>query len=578
MNKSRIRILSINLTLLLVVVAVAWWGWSALHPKAAEVSTTSTTVSMGDVSSTVSASGTVISPGDIGVSPIVNAQINKLNVKVGQRVSAGTLMATLENTALANSVSQAKATLKTTQINYQQSLDALATAKDSVEQQILLNSTNQVGYQATIDAAKKTYSDALANTDSSAITYQASVDSAKKALSAADIKLKNLLWTYQATNVLDIYGSPIKVPFCKYYMNQFNNEILINNAATVTSFNTNCTALIAADDALAAAQSAIDAALLAQKSNLAKDEQSLVSLRTAIASAETAKNNSFQKDLQTLAAAEKAVKSAQYSVDLFKAQQGIATDTPKDTDLGVAQAALAVAQKNYDATFVRAPVSGTVASIAAGVGQSAPTSSSSVVGAVTGFIVLTDVSSLQVSAGFSEADAAKLVVGQSATFSYAALTNVNSSGKLVAIDTLPTTTNGATSYKATFSIDGKVNGLKPGMTATATVKTGSVSNVLQVTSQAVSIRGRGATVNVLTTKDGKDVITPTPVVVGLQGDSSVQIISGVKEGTKVVLRSNTSSVGTNGFPSVGVPSGLGGAGLAVQSGGGGNGGGRGGRG
>ena len=115
------------------------------------------------------------------------------------------------------------------------------------------------------------------------------------------------------------------------------------------------------------------------------------------------------------------------------------------------------------------------------------------------------------------------------------------------------------------------------MTATATVQTGSVSNVLQVTSQAVSIRGRGANVNVLTTKDGKDVITPTPVVVGLQGDSSVQIISGVKDGTKVVLRSNTSSVGTNGFPSVGVPSGLGGAGLVVQ-GGGGDGGGRGGRG
>jgi len=525
MNKSRIRIISINLALLLVVVAVGWWGWSALHPKAAAVSTTSTTVSMGDVSSTVSASGTVISPGDIGVSPIVNAQINKLNVKVGQRVSAGTLMATLENTALANNVSQAKATLKTTQINYQQSLDALATAKDSVEQQILLNSTNQVGYQATIDAAKKTYSDALNNSDYSATTYQAAIDSAQRSYDSALTTLKNLEWQYNQTRVLDFVGAILTVDFCKNNMNQWNTYSL----SAINSVTTNCTPLLNNSTAVVNAKAALDSAKASAAASIAKDEQNLVTLRTAIASAETAKNNSFQKDLQTLAAAEKAVKSAQYSVDLFKAQQGIATDAPKDTDLGVAQAALAVAQKNYDATFVRAPVSGTVASIAAGVGQSAPTSSSSVVGAVTGFIVLTDVSSLQVSAGFSEADAAKLVVGQSATFSYAALTNVNSSGKLVAIDTLPTTTNGATSYKATFSIDGKVDGLKPGMTATATVKTGSVSNVLQVTSQAVSIRGRGATVNVLTTKDGKDVITPTPVVVGLQGDSSVEIISGVKE-------------------------------------------------
>jgi macrolide-specific efflux system membrane fusion protein len=97
------------------------------------------------------------------------------------------------------------------------------------------------------------------------------------------------------------------------------------------------------------------------------------------------------------------------------------------------------------------------------------------------------------------------------------------------------------------------------MTATANIITGAVNNVLMVSSQAVTTRGNGSTITVITTKNGKDVLTPTPVVVGLVGDSDDQIISGVKTGTKVVLRTVTTSTST--FPSTGTPSSLGGAGL-----------------
>ena len=99
------------------------------------------------------------------------------------------------------------------------------------------------------------------------------------------------------------------------------------------------------------------------------------------------------------------------------------------------------------------------------------------------------------------------------------------------------------------------------MSATVSDTTGAALNALSVASQAVSVRGNGATVNVVTTKNGKDVITPTRVTVGLQGDSLIQILSGLKAGDKVVLRSTTSS-SSNGFPASGVPSGLGGAGIS----------------
>jgi hypothetical protein len=301
--------------------------------------------------------------------------------------------------------------------------------------------------------------------------------------------------------------------------------------------------------------------------SIQSDSSTLTTNQLAVTNALTAQTNGIKKDQQ-------AIVSAQNSLDLQRASMGVAVADPTAADFSVAQASLATAQKNYDATLIKAPVTGDVASISATVGSNAPTASNSTIGSVSGFIVLTNVSTLQIKAGFSESDEAKLTVGQSVDITFAALTNVNATGKVATIDLIPTTASGATTYSVYISVDGKVPGLKTGMTATATIITGSANNVLQVASQAVTSRGNRSTVNVITTVNGKEVTTPTPVVVGLIGDSSDQIISGVKAGTKVVLRTVSSSTSTNGFPAVGSPAGLGGAGLA----GGGGGGGRGGRG
>ena len=501
MNKSRIRIISINLALVLLITLVGWWGWSALHPKATAVTTTTTTVAVNDVIASVSASGTVISPGDIGVSPTVSAQITKVNVKVGDRVSAGTVMATLENTSLLNSLNQAKAALN-------QAKATVQTAKITFSQD-----------KAAIVNAQKNLSDFQANAALKAKGYQFTVDNAQAAYN-------------QAASVYNSYSS--------FYG---PSGITLAWCATLNTINSNCT-------------------------TLNNDYNSMTSAQNSLANAQTTQTLSLAQDSQTVASDQQAIINAQQAYDLYKAQQGIQSDNPSDTDFGVAQAAVLtaqsnvqIAQQNFDATYVKAPVAGTVASISAVVGQNAPTTSSSTIGSVSGFIVLTDVSGLEVKAGFSESDAAKLVAGQNASFTFSALTNVSASGKLISVDILPTTASGATTYNAYFSIDGTVNKLKPGMSATVSDTTGAALNALSVASQAVSVRGSGATVNVVTTKNGKDVITPTRVTVGLQGDSLIQILSGVKAGDKVVLRSTTSS-SSNGFPASGVPSSLGGAGIS----------------
>ena len=82
--------------------------------------------------------------------------------------------------------------------------------------------------------------------------------------------------------------------------------------------------------------------------------------------------------------------------------------------------------------------------------------------------------------------------------------------------------------------------------------------------------------NVVTTKAGVETTTPTPVVVGLKGDSADEIQSGLKVGDKVSLPTVTRTTSSNGFAVGGVPSGVTAlAGGGVGGGGGGGGFGRG---
>ena len=547
MNKSRIRILIVNLVVVLIAAGVGYWGWSSLHPKAAAVAAQTTTASVADVQSTVSASGTVLSPGDVGVSPSVSEPITNIYVKVGQHVRAGTLMATLNSVTLLDSLNQAKAQLATEQITFNSDKQAISNAQLNVAQQISLNATNEATDQTNVSTAQQTLTNDQTTAQQNVAVYASNVATAKAALDAANLNFNN----YEG-----LYGpSGITVPFCE----------------SIDTINSNCTQLISYNSAVNSAQTQYNNSLITQTQSLAKDQQTIIKDQAAIASAQTTQSINIKKDAASLVSAQNAVVSAQNQFDLFKAQNGIDSDTPAATDFQVAQSAIGVAENNYNQAFIKAPVTGDVASISAVVGQVAPTTTVSTIGSVSGFIVLTNVAGLEVSAGFSESDAAKIKPGEEVSYSFTALPNANATGKVISINLLPTTSQSATTYTAYFSIDGTVTGLKPGMTSTVQVLVNDAPNALSANPQAITTSGNatGATstgiVNVVTMKAGKQVLTPTPVVLGLVGDSLDQIISGVKAGAVLAIKSSASSVSSSGFPSVGVPAG----GAAAALGGGG---------
>jgi multidrug efflux pump subunit AcrA (membrane-fusion protein) len=570
MNKSRLRILTINLVIVVAIAAVGFWGYSSLHPKAAKVALSTVTVARGDVSSTVSSSGTVVSPSDIALAPSTSGTIAKLNVKVGDSVHAGELLAQMDTTSLKSAVAQAEGSLVQAQAN----LTNVQTTADTTaattalqlqnDQAAVTNAENNLAYQQTLIAAStatdnENVATALTKlnndkttTSQNVAVYQASVDAAKNTLTNAQLTYND----YEG-----LYGpNGITPAFC----------------ASITTINSNCTTLTQDNNAIISAQASYNNALISQQQNLAKDAQTIASDQQSYADAQATAALNVKKNAQTLASAQQSITSAQYALKLYQLQNSNSTtETTLKVDqaqVTVAEANLVQAQKNLKGASVFAPVSGKIASISnslIGSTISPNTTPTNGTTGATGFIVLTDVGGLQVTAGFSESDVAKIAVGQSASMAFTALPNAVGDAKVSSVALLPTTSGGATTYTVTFQLTAKVDGLKPGMTATATVIVADSPNAISVTSRAVTTRGTRSTVNVVTTVGGKQTETPTPVLVGIVGDSADEILSGLKVGQVVALPSVVSSSSSLS----GVPSVLGGAGIGGITGGGGRGGG-----
>jgi multidrug efflux pump subunit AcrA (membrane-fusion protein) len=324
-----------------------------------------------------------------------------------------------------------------------------------------------------------------------------------------------------------------------------------------------------------------------------------------VTTAKTNRTNTLAKDKQGIQQAEQQVSSARMSAQSAALSTKIKQAPPTPAAIaqqqaGVQQAeiALASAKLTLAQTTLRAPASGTVSAVngmaggtASGGGTSSSSSSSASSSAGTGssgtgtgssssssgFVTLIGLQGLQVSAAFSESDVANIQVGQPATVTVSALPAEELAAHVIGIDLTGTTSSSVVEYNVTFALDRSEPKLKPGMSASVSVTVAERDNVLNVPSAAVT--GTGSNARVTVVANGKQ--TTTPVVAGLKGDTSTQIVSGVKAGQQVVTSTGATLFSSGGAltsttsttAGTGRRGGFGGGGGAFFGGGGGFGGG-----
>jgi HlyD family secretion protein len=158
---------------------------------------------------------------------------------------------------------------------------------------------------------------------------------------------------------------------------------------------------------------------------------------------------------------------------------------------------------------------------------------------------------LQVTAEVAEADAADVEVGQPATVRLSA-TNATATGSVTAITLEDTVSNNVVQYAVTVTLKHPPKNVRLGQTASVEIVTGEAADVLTVPSNAVTTIGQTSTVTI--SEDGAD--TTRTVELGLVGDSSTEVISGLEEGQTVVLPDSGTSGSGFTFPSGGLPGGV----------------------
>jgi multidrug efflux pump subunit AcrA (membrane-fusion protein) len=199
-------------------------------------------------------------------------------------------------------------------------------------------------------------------------------------------------------------------------------------------------------------------------------------------------------------------------------------------------------------------------------GGSSSTSSSS--GSSSGFVTIDALDQLEIVAGFAEADATNIKVGEPATITFPALPNVDVAGKVVAVSNTSTVVSNVVTYNETIALVNPPAEIKDGMTADVSVVTETVTGALQLPSSAITTSGTISTVELL--QNGKTTVTP--VVTGLVGSTTTQIVSGLSAGdvvvepTVTISASSTSSSSTSSSLG-GAFSGLGGSSAFTGGGG-----------
>lgn len=581
----RRRNIILNSVLVVALAAIGFFGWRILYPSAAAATVRTATVSIQNVSTSVSATGSVQTSADVGLNFGTTGIVRSLNVKVGDQVRKGQLLATVDDRAAQLAALQAQASEKSAEVS-------VANADVGVQNAQIAVAQGAQNSQVT-----------LANDDQAIVNAQNALAKLQAGPTAATLaqQVQQVVVQNQAINAADAAIASAQTSYLQTQQTIALNLINYNNAVDNAQYDYNlkCTALAVGTDCTTAVYSrpsylTLQSALQSKAAGVLKDSQSLANAQTAVDNASRGLLSARQ-GLDSLKAQQLVTNQPASQIDIDAANAAIATAqrakdnavilanqqaeqtagslvtakgslTNAQESLVLAKANLANAQTNLANTRLIAPVSATVAAIASEVGVNAGSTTAGSSGA-SGFIVLTQLSGLQVKASFAEADVVSLQTGQAATFTFDAIANSTATGTLLSIAPLSNASTGSvTSYNVTFSLDSAPTEVKPGMTAQVSVVTAQAQGVLAVTSTALTERGNAYFVTMKPTKVGVAGVRKV-VTVGLKGDSATEITSGLKAGDQVVLRTTTSSSSSanNGFPSGGVPGAGGGIGAAVRA-------------
>lgn len=435
-------------------------------------------VERGDLISTVSATGSIAPEDEVALLFRGAGRVAEVLVKEGDPVMADQVLARLDTSDLSLGLAQAETNLAISRAQ----LEKLQAPVSEVE----------------TDAARAAVASA-----------EASVTSARAALESAQASYNDLLRGPSADEL---------------------------QAAQATLER----ARIVRDQAQAAYDQVANQPNIGMLPQAAQLQQATVDYETAAANYRVA---TAEPKASQLAAARAQIAQAEAAVAQADASLANARSTldrllrgPAEQDLAIAEAQvqqseLAIAQSrlNQANSELITPIDGIATAVNVRVGE--------LPSAAQPGIVVTDLSRFHLDILVDEIDIGKLAEGQPVNVTLDALPEAVIAGHVDSIAPTPVNSAGITSYKVTVVVDETSAPLRSGLSATASIVTDQLNDIVLVPNRAVQIdRNSG---NAYVEKIINGIPTTTKVQLGARNEQFSQVLSGVEAGDTLAIRTGT---------------------------------------
>ncbi len=505
-----------GLIVVLVVAGVLIYRGLASGQAQDDSSLQTATVTRGEVAATITGVGTVSSKQSATVSWQTSGKVEKVAAQIGQQVTAGALLASLDPGTLSTSIIQAQADLISAQndleelqkpqpLKIAEAAQALTQAQEDLEN--LLNPT----------------AGAIAQAEIAVVDAQDAVDDAQDAVDALARGRAN--------------QQQIELARANYLLAQQKVERMQAIYEDTPGHHDEDPAKAMALSNLAGAENERDRALGTLNWYLGKPSQEEIdqaNLEHALAQSQLAEAQATLARLQEptpedIDYARAMVESAQEALET-------ARSGATEEELALAQTRVQVAQATLDQAYLTAPFAGMITDMDVLAGD--------LVSQGTQAFHIDDFSMLFVQLQVSEVDIHQVQVGQEATLTFDAISDREYQGTVTKIGMAATISQGVVNYPVTVQLTNPDESIFPGMTAAVTIVVEKHTGVLVVPNQALRTSSGQRTVTVLF--EGRQI--SLPVTVGLTSASLSEVTSDqLREGDTVVVNGSASSTTADQF-------------------------------
>lgn len=479
------------------------------------------TAQMQDLVVSVSGTGAIEPLHSYRVTTLVRGEVLEAPFEEGGTVHKGDLLFRIDSTDVETAIEQARLSLETARLNYQQLLKNQADSQKN----------------ATVTAT------------ASGVITELYVDEGDMVSAGAPI-----------ADILDRDNMKLTVPF----HSADAAALYVGEPATVTVDGTLET-ISGSIDSIAATDSVGPGGTLVRNVTLLVPNPGALSDTSsgtaAVGTASSAASGTFEYGESKQVVAKTSGELESLTVregDRVTEDQVIGAFDQTDMETQIQNAAIQVqnaeltlrnAQDSLEDYSITSTIDGTVIEKNYEVGDTLDTSNASTTG-IAYPAVIYDMSALTFDISVNELDINKIQVGQEVEITASAVEGQTFTGKVDKVNINGTTANGSTNYPVTVLVDGTPEELKPGMNVSARIVVEDAGNVLCVPVETVS-RGENGTSTVLVAGPGAldeqgaladpSKLEAREVTLGRSDDAYVEVLSGLEAGETVYSRVQGSS-------------------------------------